>query len=181
MATATLDRTLYAEIGAALEYPGSGYLARIAAAHDAIASAYPGTETALGAFLDEIDGKAPDVLEELYAHTFDFAPLCNAYVSVHVFGDESCKRSQLMTGLAEAYRLANFDRGAELPDHLAVILRFSPYMSDAEWEDMVQCCLRCATGKMLIPLEGANNPYRHLLRALVQLFDVESPEEAVHV
>ena len=181
MSVTTVDRVIYAELGAALEYPGPGYQKAVAATHDALAGAYPEAVASFAAFLDAIDEKTPEELEELYAQTFDFAPLCNAYVSVHVFGDESFKRSQLMTGLAEAYRKAEFDRGAELPDHLAVILRFAPLMSDLEWADMIECCLRGAIAKMIEPLERAANPYRHVLYALLNLFDLESAEETSHV
>ncbi|MBI5093949.1 MAG: molecular chaperone TorD family protein [Candidatus Hydrogenedentes bacterium] len=180
--TATLiERSLFAAVGVLLEYPRAGYFAHVAATHDAMVESCPDAALGLSEFLDAVDGKDLSELEDLYARTFDFAPLCNAYVSVHLFGDESFKRSQLMSGLVEAYQRAGFDPGAELPDHLAVILRFAPQLSGAEWDDMVTCCLRSAVTKMIEPLERAANPYHHALRALLRMLDADYPQEANHV
>src|SRR5512138_1986014 len=48
------------------------------------------------------DLSLPDLCE-LYTRTFDLTPVCAPYLSVHLFGESSFKRAQLMTGLREAY------------------------------------------------------------------------------
>ena len=181
MTTKTLDRALYAWLGELLAYPGADYLNRVAAARDAVQEDYPEPAHSLGVFLGELEGKTRTELEESYTRTFDFAPLSAAYVSAHLFGDQSFRRSQLMAGLVAAYRRVEFDPGPELPDHLAVILRFAPHFSEPEWSDMAQYCLRIPAAKIREALERGGSPYRHVLGAVLQALDSDFPQESPHV
>lgn len=180
MITGTLDRTIFQDFAALLEYPRCGYTDLVTRLRRATADACPQASDHLGQFVEAISNLDGPGLEELFTRTFDFAPLCNAYISAHIFGDESFKRAQLMTGLAEAYRRAGFDTGSELPDHLAVVLRFAPQWTQNEWDDLVAYCLCPAVSKMLEALARSSNPFQFALHALLEMINAAYPLEACH-
>jgi nitrate reductase delta subunit len=140
----------------------------------------PEAAPALDQFAAETAGASLDASRELHARTFDLAPACVPYLSVHAFGEESFKRARLMAGLAAAYRAAGFDPRGELPDHLAVVLHFLPVMTPAEQVDLVQYVLRPGIDRMADALASSANPYRHLIAALRAALAQPLEPEAAH-
>jgi nitrate reductase delta subunit len=127
--------TLLAEL---LEHPSPRLPASVAACIELTAEGSPRAAALLAAFLDELERMPSGRLEELYVSAFDFdlpteAGLsCYPHVGHYLLG-ESYRRSRLMVGLLERYREHGFDvPAAELPDHLAVILRFLAHAPDSE-------------------------------------------------
>jgi len=117
-------------------------------------------------------------LEEIYADVFELDATCHPYVGYHLFG-ESYKRSAFLLGLKERYEPYHLQCGSELPDHLAVILRFLAVNADVEeTETIIREALHPALRKMLknkeeeppdpdIPRQPAKgHPYRGVLQAL---------------
>jgi len=78
-----------------------------------------------------VEQASPARLEELYTGTFDLQAVCYPYVGYHLFGD-SYKRGMFMAQLNAGYRERGFSAGKELPDHVAVILRFLATVHAAE-------------------------------------------------
>ena len=78
-----------------------------------------------------VEQASPARLEELYTGTFDLQAVCYPYVGYHLFG-ESYKRGMFMAQLSAGYRERGFSAGKELPDHVAVILRFLATVHAAE-------------------------------------------------
>lgn len=154
-------------LGRLLAFPRpAAFAADLAAAEAGLAEPMPAAAAALAAFRAAVGGLGNDGLEDLYSRTFDLAPRCVPYLSVHLFGAESFKRARLMTGLDEAYRRAGFDRGGELPDHLGVVLRFADAFGAEDWEELLALCLGRPLARMRADLAAADNPYRHLLDAV---------------
>lgn len=87
------------------------------------------------AHLDEfaafVDRTPHDTLEEIFTATFDLNATCHPYVGYHLFG-EAYKRSVFMLELKDRFRRHDFDPGLELPDHIAVLLRFMSQCADPE-------------------------------------------------
>lgn len=137
-----------------------------------IRSLYP----LLASLLDYPSGE----LEEIYTHTFCLTPHCIPYVSTHLFGEESFQRTEFMCRLKEVYQQRNFSAGKELPDHIAVILRFAPRFTEEEWKEMVCYCLKKAVHSMLEKLRAADNIYRHPFEVLQYLLEAEFPKEVSH-
>lgn len=77
----------------------------------------------LQSFYDAIQSMQLGQLEELYTSTFELDATCHPYVGYHLLG-ESYKRSVFMLRLKELYRESGLVEGSELPDHLALILRY---------------------------------------------------------
>ena len=118
-------------------------------------------------------------MEEIYTGFFELNAVSHPYVGYHLFG-ETYKRSVFLLGLKERYAAHNFAHGAELADHLVVMLRFAAACSDAELVDeLVRDALAPAIAKMVgapaenEPLEEepvvrqrGRSGYQQLLRAL---------------
>ena len=107
--------------------------------------------------------------QELYSRSFDLSPICVPYASVHLFGAESFKRAELMTGLMTSYAEMGFDCGPELPDHIAILLQASNQFGPEDWSDLSKLVLKPAVEKMLADLDGAGSPWRHVLRAVERI------------
>ncbi|MBM3290554.1 MAG: nitrate reductase molybdenum cofactor assembly chaperone [Candidatus Hydrogenedentes bacterium] len=157
--------TALAAIGALLEYPDDRFQDRFDEAVDAARALNDDAAIALAEFGREVSGLSTEHAQELYTRSFDLSPVCVPYVSVHLFGAESFKRAELMTGLNAAYERAGFDRGTELPDHVALVLACAPRFDADEWADLVALVLAPALEKMSTALDTAGSPWRHVVRA----------------
>lgn len=112
-----------------LEYPQSD-LSESVRECEALIS--PGNPEA-AALLDPLRSFVADAplgdIQELYTRTFDLDATYHPYVGHHLFG-ESYKRSAFMVGLKERYKAYDFVVEGELPDHLAVMLRYLSLCED---------------------------------------------------
>jgi len=117
---------LFAEL---LEYPGPG-VREAARACEALASQEDTEAVALLArFRAFVENTPPERVEEVYSATFDLDASCHPYVGYHLFG-ETYKRSVFLVELKQRYKAAGLDSGRELPDHLALVLRFAGAQTD---------------------------------------------------
>ncbi len=90
-------------------------------------------------------------LEEIYTSAFDLDAAWHPYVGYHLFG-ESYKRSVFMLELNERYRAHGFSVVGELPDYLAVLLRFLAVCDDQVlFEEIVHEALLPALDRMAMP------------------------------
>ncbi|MBI5688431.1 MAG: molecular chaperone TorD family protein [Verrucomicrobia bacterium] len=127
------------------------------------------------AFAPALAALSQDEREELYTGTFDVTPACVPYVSIHLFGEENFKRGEFMAALSARYAAAGFETRGELPDHLAVLLRFLAQTDEAERRELVQFCLLGPLGKMIAALSD-ENPYRALLKAVREVLAAAYPD-----
>jgi nitrate reductase delta subunit len=119
---------LFAEL---LEYPRPE-VARMARECQALVAPESAEAAALlGEFAAWVERTPHNTLEEIFSATFDLNASCHPYVGYHMFG-EAYKRSALMLELQDRFRAHDFDPGVELPDHIAVLLRFMSVCPDAE-------------------------------------------------
>ncbi len=58
--------------------------------------------------------------------------------------------------------------GFELPDHIALILRYLD-IAEEERPPVIEDCLLPAVSRMVEVLDHSGNPYEHVLRALLSL------------
>lgn len=76
-------------------------------------------------------------LEEIYSSMFDLDATCHPYVGYHLLG-ESYKRSAFLVALKERYRDYGFEPSqVELPDHLAIMVRFLSVLSPSSDGDLI--------------------------------------------
>jgi len=106
-------------------------------------------------------------MQEVYTRTFDLQPACYPYLGHHLFG-EDYRRGSFMAGLMKHYRSYDFSPGKELPDHIAIILRFLAQCSGSQENDeLILECLIPALERMLSGLKNGGNPYGEVLGALL--------------
>jgi nitrate reductase delta subunit len=107
-------------------------------------------------------------IQELYTGTFDLQAVCYPYVGYHLFG-ESYKRGMFMARLNEGYQERGYSAVNELPDHVAVVLRF---LASASAGDFSQALLRDGLIPTLDKMGQAfgnpgANPYAEVICALL--------------
>lgn len=172
-----------------LDYPGSDL--GVVAAECAAGVAMHSSEAAelLREFASFAERTPRSRLEEIYTGVFELDATHHPYVGHHLFG-ESYKRSAFLLGLKDRYRPHQIECGSELPDHLAMMLRFLAVNEDsAEAEEMIGEALYPALGKMLkSKTEEPPDPdipepvhpgdeYRGLLRALCSVLQTMVAED----
>ncbi len=120
-------------------------------------------------------------MEEIYTGTFDVNPTCFIYAGYMLFG-ESFKRGKFMVRLQQEYRHYGFDRDNELPDHLAVMMRFMSEVDplDPFVQSLVEDCLIPVLGKMIAGFNiDGNNPYLQLLLTVTGVLEKSLVAEPV--
>lgn len=114
-----------------LEYPQSDLTEPVRECQGLVSLDNPEAAAHLGEFHDFVAATPLGRLQEVYTGTFDLNAACDPYLGFHIFG-ESYKRSAFMVGLKERYRAHGFTiENSELPDHVAVVLRFLASCDDA--------------------------------------------------
>ncbi|GMU91065.1 MAG: hypothetical protein AMXMBFR4_01230 [Candidatus Hydrogenedentota bacterium] len=172
------NRTFLAGLGKLLEYPGQDFHAhfdRVLAQSDEMG---PEIGAALYSFAQEASQFSVEHAQEMYTRAFDVNPLCVPYLSVHLFGQESFKRAELMTGLKAKYEARGFDYGAELPDHLSVVLQAVSCFSDDEWDELRTYCIEKPLAAMAAALDRAASPWRHVVRAVQRALSIGEEDHA---
>lgn len=171
---------LYTQFADLISYPSGDLFSIVESCLGGMRSVYPEAADELAAFRNGIQNLSVQKIEELYTVTFDMQPVCYPYAGYQLFG-ESYKRGAFMAQLNEAYHTFGYSAGQELPDHLAVILRFIGLdvtnRSGEFCQTLLNSGLMPALEKMLkVFSEDSENPYAGLLFAL-QLFLAPTPEK----
>jgi len=120
-------------------------------------------------------------LEELYTRTFDINPVCSLEVGWHLYG-EDYNRGSLLVYLRGLLRSHGVEEGAELPDHLASVLRLLARLPRDEAGGLARRCVLPAVVKMNAGLAGEDNPYSAVLRGVEEHLraafgEPEAPQE----
>ncbi len=165
---------LFADI---LEYPTADLARQAKECAKSLSAANPEVAISLERFRAFVEGTPLWRLEELYTRTFDLQVVCYPYVGYHLFG-ESFKRGAFLAKLNENYRVHGFSAGNELPDHLAVILRF---LARQREDDFSATLVREGVIPALETMAGTfgdngDNPYSEVVQALLLVLREGQPE-----
>lgn len=159
-------REMLAGFARLFEYPGDGLVEAAEETARALACTVPEAEPPARRFRDFLADAPRSRAEEVYTAAFDLQAACSPYVGWHLLG-EGYKRRIFLARLKEIYRLHGFSCGLELPDHIAVLLRFLASGPDEEEARVIfEDGLAPAVEKMAPAFGDSDNPYRELLRAL---------------
>ena len=163
-----------------LEYPRSDVAQTARECLALVAPEHVEARALLAEFLAFAERTPADTIEEIFTATFDLNASCHPYIGYHMFG-EAYQRSALLLELKEKFREHDFDPGVELPDHIAVLLRFMSICPVAEMTEEIarEALLRTLDPMTLVPEsdpveEGEELPelfdvgidYRRVLQAL---------------
>ncbi len=170
-----MNRQKYHLFSEILEYPGPKLVERVRECLSLLVETNREASTKLQQFISLVEKLPAGRLEEVYTGTFDLQVVCYPYVGYQLFG-ESYRRGAFMVALKERYRACGIPEGSELPDHLALVLRFLGVLDDeAEREEFAHECLIPALEKMAQGFRDKDNPYRELLGALLLLMQEAYP------
>ncbi len=176
--TADLRRDLCAGLGVCLEYPGDGSREAAQTTGGRLAPVSAQAAAHMKEFCAWICAMDLGPWQEHYVRTFDVMPQCAPYLSVHLFGEENFRRADLMAGLKGVYERQGPCGLAELPDHLAVVLKQNALFGEEEWEELASLCLLPVLAKMLGELEKNANPYALVLKAVRAVLSEEGHAHA---
>lgn len=119
---------LFAEL---LEYPWRSPADAVAECQALLAAEEPEAAARLARFRAFVERTPLGRIQEIYGSIFELSPSCPPYVGYHLLG-ETYKRSAFLVGLRERYATQDYRVEGELPDHLAVMLRFLARAGDGE-------------------------------------------------
>ncbi len=122
----------------------------------------------LKVFQDAIGDKSLRQLQELYTNAFDLRPDCTPNVGYHLFGDDA-RRGLFLAELKGRMESRGMPLGVELPDHIALLLRYLDIAEEEERTIVIVDCLIPAVARMVEVLKPGGNPYEHALSALLSL------------
>lgn len=164
--------TSYENLGSLLEYPDHDFHRKLENVRS--------LDSSFDTFYQFAKANSVENLQELYTSTFDVNPLTSLYASVHLFGEESFKRAELMAKLKEEYIKSNFDSGSELPDFIPVILKFVTHLKDDhKYNDLLSLCVIKPLNSILEKFNN-DNPYRALVSFIRQVVEKSLDKELIH-
>jgi nitrate reductase delta subunit len=162
---------MYQRLASLVSYPDVQLFRTLDGCIQALAPEVPEAAALLEHFRDTAQVLGQDALEEAYIQTFEMQAETALYIGHQLFG-EDWRRGTFMACLKERYRECGFSSGAELPDHVSVILRFlAAEQPGSEREELIGDCIVPALHKVLRALEGKTTPYGYVLRALSLYLD----------
>ncbi len=174
---------LFARFADLLDYPGADVEASVEACLAEMVDAPREAREALGGFRDQARQLGLSGLEEAYTVAFDLDVRCTPYVGHHLFG-ENTPRGLFMARLVAAYRAQGFAAPpAELPDHLAVMLRYLDLLRSAGGagaEDLVGDAIVPASRLIADALDRRRHPYAPVLHALIAVLEPAARAAAGH-
>ncbi len=173
--------SLFADL---LKYPSADTKQQAVQCLEQLQSIHPSAVEMMQKFTNAFEKFSLDQMQEIFTTTFDMQPVCYPYVGFHLYG-ESYKRGAFMAQLNEAYRGFDYSSEQELPDNLAVILRFLSLDADNFSGEFCQALLndgvQPALEKMLkVFAENSEHPYFGLLSALRLFLVYISEKELTH-
>lgn len=125
-----------------LDYPDEQLAARVPLLRDVAAGLPPAVAEPLGRFLDHVGQVGLGELQRDYVDTFDVTRRCALHLTYFLHGDTR-NRGVALVQFKQLYRQHGVElddrsetgAGAELPDHLAVVLEFGATVApDAAWK-----------------------------------------------
>lgn len=166
MEALTSKHRLYTWLGSLLEYPTADLRQTYENFAEGLATECPEAASLMRDFFNQMSSFDLSMRQEHYVQTFDVMPRSSLYLSVHLFGEESFKRAELMAGLKSAYERHQAYEMTELPDHLSVVLKQNALFNEEEWSELVSMCILPALPKLAHDLKASQNPYALVLKAI---------------
>lgn len=191
MMVAAIDQQrLFALFADILEYPREGIEGAVRACAGLAAERDPLAGRLLAQFRARVARTSAGRLQEIYTGTFDMDAFRSPYVGYHLFG-ESYKRSVFLLELKDRYGAKQIEVGTEMPDHLALLVRYLAACDDPdERDDLIQWALLPVLEQLTRPRPAADgesgeqgaepgppppptSPYQHVLKALQRVLEQE--------
>lgn len=159
------DATLYDQLAALLQYPGTELRGCVADSRDATAPAQPEAAAALDSFDARTRDLSEGELQELYTRTFDTNPATALEVGWHLFG-EQYERGAFLVRMRGDMRRFDLKESTELPDHLSHVLAVLGRMDGEEADAFATTQVLPALARMREGVKSLESPYEDVLTAI---------------
>ncbi|MCE1178943.1 MAG: nitrate reductase molybdenum cofactor assembly chaperone [Micrococcales bacterium] len=148
-----------------VEYPTQELLERLPAIRAAVEACPAAVSEPVGRLTAYLSSTPLQALQEDFVETFDHTRRCCLYLTYFACGDTR-KRGVALVQFKQAYRKAGLEfDGAELPDHLAVVLEFGGTGDvDAAWKLLNDH--RAGIEMLRIALQDRESPWADAILAL---------------
>jgi len=156
---------IYALFADILDYPERSIAKSLGDCIGELTPAIPETLAHLKDFQNSIADKSLGQLQEVYTNAFDLRPDCTPNLGYHLFGDDG-RRGLFLAELKGRMESRGIRPGVELPDHIALLLRYVDVADEEERLPVIEDCLLPAVARMVEVLKPSGNPYEHALSAL---------------
>lgn len=120
-------------------------------------------------FIDAFKSDEIETWQEHYVQLFDYSRAVSLHLFEHVYG-ESKDRGQAMVDLISFYAEDGLEiKTSELPDYLPAFLEFLSMTKNESVASEVLSEIAHIISKIHDKLKGMDNPYQHLLEAVLSL------------
>ena len=158
-------------VAGVLAYPEADYGERVRACAGAAA---PEIRELLSPFSEQVCALSVEEAQELFTRTLDLNPVCSLEMGWHLFG-ENYDRGLLMVRMRNELRRHAIAETGELPDHLVHALPLLERMGREDAEQFAAAIVVPALEKMVAAFSGKQNPYEHVLLAVMAHLEREFP------
>ncbi|HET9177284.1 MAG TPA: molecular chaperone TorD family protein [Terriglobia bacterium] len=142
--------SLYADV---LDYPTPAVFSQLRELSRRTAANHSEAAPPIQRFEEALSCMTLAQLQEIYTSSFDLHPDCTPNLGCHLFG-EDVRRNIFMARLKERMDRAQVPTGAELPDHLSLVLRLLDSLRDEdETQALVEDCLVPGVTRILSALQ----------------------------
>ena len=159
---------IYALFADILDYPERSIAKSLGDCIGELTAAIPEAHAHLKGFQNAIAEKSLGLLQEAYTNAFALRPDCTPNLGYHLFGDDG-RRGLFLAELKGRMESRGIRLGVELPDHIALLLRYLDGADEVERHPAIEDCLLPAVARMVEVLKPSGNPYEHALSALLSL------------
>lgn len=148
-----------------LDYPDEATLGRADLVRSACRALPPAVGDPIRAFVEHLESTPLSELQGDYVATFDNRRRCNLFLTYFAHGDTR-KRGMALLRFKQTYLRAGFELdGAELPDHLCVVLEFAATI-DRELGRDLMLDHRAGLELLRLSLRDMRSPWASLIDAV---------------
>lgn len=152
----------------AFRYPAPGLLEALESSQTEISERQ--ILSSYTAFLRQISSLSIEEWEELYTRTLDLSPAVAPYIGFQMWG-EGYQRGSFLALMNHALLMEGIQTEGELSDHLIPVLRYLEVASQTPAELLEALMPAVKRMRSVLQKADADNPYNHLLRAVLQSLD----------
>lgn len=162
---ASLAGGLHEALASLLDYPVTGYAARIALAAERLAAEAPAAASALAPFVRWASERTAEDAEEAFTRAFDSNAECALEVGWHAYG-ETYQRGVFLVQMRSLLAETGVEEGTELPDHLPLLLRGLGRAERSRAARLERLTVLPALRKIELELARKESPFRFVIAAV---------------
>lgn len=173
-----MNNIIYIALAQLFEYPKEGYKENAISCMKLLKANYPSAAESLQRFVDFIENKSVEEIEEIYSITFHIQAICYLDLGYVLFG-EDYTRGEFLVNMKREQAKIGHDCGTELADNLPNVLKLMTISKDKEFiDELTVRMLMPALRKMLTEFQASRIELRNkIIRKQQKVIILEDIEE----